>query len=352
MAAEEEEEEFDHELGSICTCTMERLTVEPKRRRNGTKTSAFGSPGRFGHDSTRFYASRLYADLPKEKPTVYHENTLPASAVNRIFCKSSESMDELPDCSVHLMVTSPPYNVGKEYDEDLTLDEYRAFLRRVMKEVHRVLVPGGRVCFNLANLGRRPYLPLHAFLIRDFVELGFLMRGEIIWDKASSASPSTAWGTWRSPGNPTLRDIHEYILILSKDTFKRPRMPGRASTISAEEFLECTKSVWRFAAEPARKVGHPAPFPVVLPYRCLQLYTYSTEVVLDPFAGSGSTCLAALRAGRRFVAYEINENYCELARRRVSQHSFYNVNNQPDAIEYLPSKGKDGANSGKRLLDK
>lgn len=290
-----------------------------KKRRTGTKTSSFGSPGRIGHDSTAFYASRLYEGLPSEQQVSYFENPLPTEATNRVINKSSEIMAELPDCCVHLMVTSPPYNVGKAYDEDLTLDEYRQFLKRVMGEVYRVLVPGGRACFNLANLGRRPYLPLHAFIIQDLLDLGFLMRGEIIWDKGTSASSSTAWGTWKSPGNPTLRDTHEYILMLSKENFGRPPVEGRQPSITSEEFLELTSSVWRFPAERARKVGHPAPFPVELPYRCTQLYTYSDEVVLDPFMGSGTTALAAIKANRRFVGYESDSAYCELAEGRIRE---------------------------------
>jgi site-specific DNA-methyltransferase (adenine-specific) len=289
-----------------------------KQRRNGTKTSSFGTPGRFGHDSTKFYASKLYEGLPKERRTHYQENSLPAEAVNNIFCKSSERMEELPDSSIHLMVTSPPYNVGKDYDEDLTLEEYRSFLKRVMAEVYRVLVPGGRACINLANLGRRPYLPLHSYIIQDMLSLEFLMRGEIIWDKASSASPSTAWGSWKSAANPTLRDIHEYILIFCKESFSRPKIATRQPTITREEFLEFTKSAWRFPAEPARKVGHPAPFPVELPYRCIQLYTYSDEVVLDPFMGSGSTALAALQTNRKFVGYEVSSDYQTTAYRRLA----------------------------------
>ncbi len=292
------------------------------RRSKGTQTSSFGTPGRFGHDSTKFYASRLYEGLPKESRPKYHENPLPPDAANRIFCKSAESMDDLPDHSIHLMVTSPPYNVGKEYDEDLTLDEYRAFLRRVMAEVYRVLVPGGRVCFNLANLGRRPYLPLHSFIIEDILSLGFLMRGEIIWDKAASASPSTAWGSWKSAANPTLRDIHEYILVLCKESFSRPRVDGREPTITPEEFLEYTKSIWRFPAEPARKVGHPAPFPLEMPYRCIQLYTYAGEVILDPFMGSGSTAVAAVKTGRNFVGYETDPEYCARAAWRAKEALF------------------------------
>ncbi|GBC84816.1 DNA adenine methyltransferase YhdJ [bacterium HR11] len=287
------------------------------RKKRGTTTSAFGTPGRVSHDASPFYGRRLYEGLPKEIRVPYVEAPLPPPCVDRIFCKSAEQMDELPDASVHLMVTSPPYNVGKTYDADLTLDEYRAFLRRVMTEVYRVLVPGGRACLNLANFGRRPYLPLHAFIIQDMLELGFLMRGEIIWDKAASASPSTAWGSWCSPRNPTLRDTHEYILVFCKQTFRRPNPYGRRATICRDEFLEFTKSVWRFPAERASRVSHPAPFPVELPYRLIQLYTFEGEVILDPFMGSGTTAVAARRAGRRFVGYEIDPAYVELARQRL-----------------------------------
>lgn len=288
--------------------------------KNGTQTSAFGSPGRYGHDSAKFYASKLYEGLPQQTVVQYAETALPEDVADKVFCKSSESMEELPDASVHLMVTSPPYNVGKAYDEDLSLEEYRAFIIRVMKEVHRVLVPGGRVCFNVANLGRKPYLPLDSYITEDLISLGFLMRGQIIWDKASSSSGSTAWGSWCSPGNPTLRDIHEYILIFSKGMFSRPRVSGREPTIINSDFLELTNSIWRFPAESARKVGHPAPFPVELPRRCIELYTYSNEVVLDPFMGAGATAIAAAACDRRYVGYELDPRYALLSERRVRQY--------------------------------
>ena len=286
--------------------------------RKKTKTSSFGSPGRIAHDASTFYAARLYADQPQAEPLQYQENPIPSEQLDTIFKTSSERMKELPDNSVHLMVTSPPYNVGKDYDEDLTLDEYLAFLKRVWAETYRVLVPGGRACVNVANLGRKPYIPLHAFIVRDLLELTFLMRGEIIWDKGASSSVSTAWGSWQSASNPTLRDAHEYILVFSKGNFRRGRLDGRSDTISKEEFLEFTKSVWGFPAESARKVGHPAPFPVELPYRLIQLYTYRDEVVLDPFMGSGQTALAAKRSGRHYVGYETNESYRRLAEKRIA----------------------------------
>ena len=289
-------------------------------KRTSTKTSAFGSPGRVNHDSTPFYASKLYEGLPKEEITEYVENPIPPEFLDKIFCKSSEKMEEIPDNSIHLMVTSPPYNVGKEYDENLTLNEYREFLRKVWSEVKRVLVPGGRACINIANLGRRPYIPLHVFIVEDMLDLGFLMRGEIIWNKGASGSPSTAWGSWLSAKNPVLRDVHEYILVFSKGMFSKGNL-RRKSTISKEEFLEFTKSVWTFAAEPATKVGHPAPFPVELPYRLIQLYTFEGEIVLDPFMGSGQTAIAAVKTRRHYVGYDINEEYTRLAERRIKEFS-------------------------------
>ena len=294
-----------------------KLPASDKRR--GTKTSSFGTSGRINHDSTAFYTSKLYESLPKEEKVEYVENPVPPEFLNRTICKSSESMDELPDNSVHLMVTSPPYNVGKEYDCDLTLEGYREFLKRVWREVYRVLVPGGRACVNVANLGRKPYIPLHAMIVEDLIELGFLMRGEVIWDKASSAGSSTAWGSWQSAANPTLRDVHEYILIFSRGTFGRKNLLKRESTISRDEFLEFTKSIWTFPSESARKLGHPAPFPVELPYRTIQLYTFEGDVVLDPFMGSGQTGVAAIKSNRRYVGYEINKEYAGLADRRIEE---------------------------------
>jgi len=316
------------------------------KRKKGTKTSSFGVPGRISHDSTPFYSSRLYDSLPQEKRVRYTENEIPPDRLDRIFCRSSEKMEELPDNSVHLMVTSPPYNVGKEYDEDLTLEEYRAFLRRVWEETYRVLVPGGRVCINVANLGRKPYIPIHSFIIEDMLDIGFLMRGEIIWNKDTSASPSTAWGSWCSAKNPSLRDVHEYILVFSRDTFKRENPAGRQSTITRDEFLEFTKSVWTFPAVSARKIGHPAPFPVELPYRCIQLYTFEGDVVLDPFMGSGQTAIACIRTGRHYVGYEINEEYVKLAEKRI-KHYIADLKS-PTLFEFMEEENIDDTPDGQQ----
>ncbi len=293
----------------------------PRRSRvtSGTSTSAFGSPGRASHDASAFYKSQLYAGLARGVQTTGLESILPPEKLNRITCASAEDLAEIPDNSVHLMVTSPPYNVGKEYDQDLTLQAYLEFLKQVWREVYRVLVPGGRACINVANLGRKPYIPLNAYLSLMMQELGFLMRGEIIWNKAASASPSTAWGSWRSAANPTLRDVHEYILIFSKGTFQREKTGSQASTISKDDFLELSKSIWSFPAESARKIGHPAPFPIELPRRLIEFYTYAGDVVLDPFMGSGQTALAALQTGRNYVGYEIDPRYAAMAEQRIRE---------------------------------
>ncbi len=272
---------------------------------------------RESHDSSEFYSRKIYGDRVEEH-RAEEENAIDEGILDSIQLVDSRDMSLLPDNSVHLMVTSPPYNVGKEYDEDLGLVEYRSFLKAVCAEVYRVLVVGGRACINVANLGRRPYIPLHSHIIEDMLDTGYLMRGEIIWDKGASAGASTAWGSWKSASNPVIRDVHEYVLVFSKGSMRR-QGGERSSTISRDEFLECTKSVWSFHAESARKVGHPAPFPVELPYRLIQLYTFEGDVVLDPFCGSGTTCIAAIKSKRHYVGFDNNEEYVSLARERIQE---------------------------------
>ena len=285
----------------------------------GSKTRRFGSGARINHDSSRYYGSRLYAELPAaDESEVAHDNEFPGAHENTIIRGSSEHMQELPDNCLHLMVTSPPYNVTKEYDADLSLKEYLHLLRQVFDETFRVLVDGGRACINVANLGRRPYLPLADFITNIMLEIGFQMRGEIIWHKGAAAGVSMAWGSWQSASNPVLRDVHEYILVFSKGSFNREKRPGQENTIAKEQFMEWTKSVWTMSPESAKKVGHPAPFPVELPYRLIQLYTFKGDIVLDPFMGSGTTAIAALQAGRKYVGYENDEEYVKLADKRIA----------------------------------
>lgn len=289
--------------------------------KKGSKTSRFGTTSRIGHDSSQYYSSRLYSELPVENgiPPV-PDNPFPSMYENTIILGSSEVMKEIPDNSVHLMVTSPPYNVTKEYDQDLTLKEYLQLLQSVFRETYRVLVYGGRACVNVANLGRKPYIPLSDYISQMMIEIGYLMRGEIIWYKGAGAGVSMAWGSWQSAANPVLRDTHEYILVFSKGSFSRKKPEGKSNTITREQFMEWTKSVWFMNPESAKKVGHPAPFPVELPYRLIQLYTYTGDIILDPFIGSGSTAIAALKAGRKYVGYDIDPAYIKLAEKRIAPY--------------------------------
>ena len=287
-----------------------------------TQTTSFGSVVRESHSSKKFYSSKLFKGFEIPKNIEYRETKIDVKDLDRLYCKSSERMDEIPDDSIHLMITSPPYNVGKEYDNDLTLDEYLELLTGVFKEVHRKLVTGGRACINIANIGRKPYIPLHAMVIEIMLDLGFLMRGEIIWDKSASAGGSCAWGSWMSASNPVLRDYHEYILVFSKDSYSKNKKQEKRDTISHDDFIQWTQSVWKFPAVNAKKIGHPAPFPVELPHRLINLYSYEGDVVLDPFCGSGSTCIAAIRNNRRYIGYDIKEEYIELSNRRIDNQKF------------------------------
>ena len=286
-----------------------------------TEMLTFGTSSRTGHNSDGFYKRKMYAaKRHANNMQAEQENDCADDVINRIYNHSSADMHEIPDNSVHLAVTSPPYNVGKEYDEDLTEDEYHDLLNSVWNEVYRALAPGGRVCVNVANIGRKPYIPMNAMISRQMIELGFLMRGEIIWYKNASAGVSCAWGSWKSASNPVLRDTHEYILVFSKGRYNRPAK-DKISTITKEEFLEFTKSVWTFPAESAKRVNHPAPYPEELPRRLIQLYTYAGDIVLDPFIGSGTTAIASVKSNRRYVGYDTSAEYVSIAERRLAdQH--------------------------------
>lgn len=288
--------------------------------KKGTKTSSFGVSKRESHDSSLFYNSNLYKGLNKLQKVKYVDNSdkIPKKALDHIIQGDSRKLGLLPDNSVHLIITSPPYGVGKDYDDNLTLVEYLNLLEDVFKETWRVLVPGGRAAINIANVGRKPYIPLHAYIIEIMHQIGFHMRGEIIWNKGASAGVSTAWGSFASASNPCLRDIHEYILVFSKLS-NRLEKGNKVNTIKKEDFVDWSKSIWNFPADSAKKIGHPAPFPEELPRRLIELYSYKGDVIFDPFIGSGTTAIAALKLKRHYVGYEISKEYYDLAMNRISE---------------------------------
>ena len=291
------------------------------RKRAKTSTSAFGVSKREGHDSSVYYNSKMYDDLVSHRD-VGDAQELPSELENIIINGDSRALP-IPDNCVHLVVTSPPYNASKAYDEDLSLTEYLGLLHEVFSECYRVLTPGGRMVVNVANLGRKPYIPLASHINLIMHEIGFMHRGEVIWDKSASAGSSCAWGSFQSASNPCLRDIHEYMLMFSKGDYKLPRdkkerEEGRIDTIGRDEFIQQTKSIWSFSTESAKRVKHPAPFPVELPKRCIEMFTFLGDVVFDPFLGSGTTAVAAKQTGRIYIGCDISDEYCNIAEQRLA----------------------------------
>ena len=267
------------------------------------------------------YDSKLYRELPKAPEVSKVVNPLPAQIVNNVLPMSSEDMSAIPDNSIQMMITSPPYNVGKDYDEDLSLEEHLAMLRRVFSEVYRVLVDGGRACINIANIGRKPYIPLSSYVSLMMIDLGFNMRGEIIWDKGASSGSSTGWGSWRSASCPVMLDTHEYITVFNKGDYKRHLGEKEDTEISKVDFIAWVNALWHISTESATAIGHPAPFPVEVPRRLLTLYSFPGDIVLDPFMGSGTTAVAAIRTGRKFVGFEISPEYLSLIDQRIEHET-------------------------------
>ncbi len=297
------------------------------RRRAPTSTANFGSGRRESHDASAFYARFVSPEISDDAEVNRSE------AVDVIYTADARSMAKVATGSVALVVTSPPYFAGKQYEEGLGVDgvpatyfEYLELLQEVFAECKRVLEPGGRIAVNVANLGRRPYRSLSGDVTNILQDLGLLLRGEVIWWKGRAAGGSCAWGTFQSPVNPVLRDITERVVVASKGRFDRALTPAKRAkeglpstvTISRDEFMEATTDLWEIAPESATRVGHPAPFPVELPKRLIELYTYQGDVVLDPFMGSGSSAVAAVRTGRHYIGFDTDKDYVRAAKLRVA----------------------------------
>ena len=292
-----------------------------------TTTRSFGSSARVSHDSSAFYSR--FVPASETKDGVIGDRS--ALVTDIVHCGDARNMAEIPDNTIGLVVTSPPYFVGKEYESDggIVPDSFAAYvemLSDVVEECGRVLEPGGRIAINVANIGRKPYRSLSATVTELLEEAGFLVRCEIVWRKGEQANGSCAWGSFKSAANPTLRDTTERIIVASKDRFDRCLTIGQreqlglpcVDSINADEFCEATIDTWVVPPESATRVGHPAPFPVTLPKRVIELFSYVGDVVLDPFMGSGTTAVAAVQTGRKFVGYDSEPNYVALSKARIA----------------------------------
>ena len=302
-----------------------------RARREATATSAFGAGRRENHDASAFYARFT-------PPTISNDEDVVEPVVrDEIWHGPAQEIlagsNRVADNSVALVVTSPPYFVGKSYEEAMgeghIPEDYESHLESLHEVFARCvakLEPGGRIAVNVANLGRRPYRSQASDVLRIFEDLGLLVRGEIIWQKSLGLTGSTAWGSFQSAANPVLRDTTERIIVASKGRFDRAlsrkiraqRGLPSASTMSREAFMSYTTDVWSMPAESATRVGHPAPFPVALPRRLVELYTYEGDLILDPYMGSGTTAVAALRTGRSFVGCETDADYLTASKQRIT----------------------------------
>lgn len=329
--------------------------------RTGTSTYRFGAGRREGHDASDFYDRFPVPEITS------NVDINPPAAVDEIWTGDARDMDrfgKVADNSVALVVTSPPYFAGKQYEAALgeghipeSYADFLAMLTDVFSECVRKLEPGGRIAVNVANLGRKPYRSLSADVIDILQRLGLLLRGEVIWVKGKAAGGSCAWGSFQKPSNPVLRDLSERVIVASKGRFDRAqdfrkrRKAGLPSlgTITADEFMDLTYDIWELAPESARKVGHPAPFPVELPRRFIELYTYEGDLVLDPFMGAGSTAVAAVQERRHFVGFDTDPDYVSRSLERAAEAE--RESSQPDRGDQLPAAVTQTLVEGRKVTD-
>lgn len=229
----------------------------------------------------------------------------------------------IPSDSVDLIVTSPPYNVNVAYgahDDGSSYEEYLRFSEEWIGTCRDLSRDDGRFCLNVPlDKNKGGQQSVYADLTSIAKKLGWRYQSTIVWNE-QNISRRTAWGSWKSPSAPYVIAPVEMIVVLYKREWKKKNTAGEPG-ITRDEFLAWTNGVWTFNGESKKRVGHPAPFPVELPLRCIKLFTYVGETVLDPFLGSGTTLVAAKMTGRKGVGVELDPSYCELARTRIARAS-------------------------------
>lgn len=249
---------------------------------------------------------------------------------NSIICGDVlESLRCIDPNSIHLIVTSPPFNVRIKYDnynDNIPHSTYLAWLKDVWTECLRVLVCGGRICVNIDatmnmekgsdSLPERVH-PLHVDITNQLRDLGYIYRCELSWAKHNSSGSDTCWGSWCSVSNPHIRRNTEYIIVASKESLRLDGDPKKVD-ITKDEFMKWTLSDWRITPETKNKL-HPAPFPRELVHRCIKLFSYVGNIVLDPFNGSGTTTSTAYELGRRYIGIDLSTKYCEYATSTISR---------------------------------
>jgi site-specific DNA-methyltransferase (adenine-specific) len=239
-------------------------------------------------------------------------------------------VDYIKPNSIDLVVTSPPYNVDIEYEgyrDNIPYEKYLEFTEKWLRRVYEILKSDGRICLNIPldkSRGRtgEGFQSVYVDVVSIAKRVGFEYFSTIIWNE-SNISRRTAWGSFASASAPYVIAPVEVIVLLYKHSWKR--FEGGDSDITPEEFKEWTLGLWTFQGENPKRVGHPAPFPLELPKRCIKLFSYVGDVVLDPFVGSGTTLVAAYLLRRKAIGIDISRKYCEIARERLIKEAMVNV---------------------------
>lgn len=226
--------------------------------------------------------------------------------------------------NVDLIVTSPPYDIDikyENYDDSIPYSEYLEFTRSWLAQCYRLVRPDGRLCLNVPlDKNKGGQQSVCADITTTAKQVGWKYHSTIVWNE-QNISRRTAWGSWLSASAPYVIAPVEVILVLYKERWEKSRK-GKSDT-TRDEFLEWTNGVWNFSGESRSKIGHPAPFPVELPRRCIKLFSFVGDTVLDPFMGSGTTLVACLQTKRVGIGVEINRKYCDLALKRLQAHGIF-----------------------------
>lgn len=232
------------------------------------------------------------------------------------------NIDVIEAKSIDLIVTSPPYNVDikyKNYNDEIPYDEYLIFTKKWLDRCYTLVKDDGRMCLNIPlDKNKGGQQSVYADITTIAKKVGWRYHTTIIWNE-QNISRRTAWGSWLSASAPFVIAPVETIVVLYKKTWKKTS-GSRKSDISRDDFMNWTNGVWNFYGESKNKVGHPAPFPVELPRRCIILFSFVGDTILDPFLGSGTTLIACIDTNRIGLGVEIDENYCKLAMRRLEKH--------------------------------
>ena len=264
-------------------------------------------------------SSRVH--FQNEKFTLIHDDVLTTTRVDAN--------------TVDLVVTSPPYNVDIQYNshkDDVSYADYLEFSRKWMSRCFEWLKDDGRFCLNVPlDKNKGGQQSVGADLTTIAKEIGFHYHSTIIWNEGN-ISRRTAWGSWKSASAPYVIAPVELIVVLYKDKWKKTS-GSKISDIERNEFMDWTNGLWVFNGESKKRIGHPAPFPIELPRRCVKLFSYVDDVVLDPFSGSGTTLIAAVTNNRKGIGIDVDRKYCELARKRILE------NTEPAQVESPKKKG-------------